>query len=175
MGWAIGGSNPDRVKGFISSANRPGQLWGPPSLILNRYRGSFQGVKRAGREVDHSPPSSAEVRNEWSCTSASSRCLDGVDRNLRDFRLPPRWRWDMRSSGILLNAAWYPRRAQISGTEFCHYIEATEWSPMNGNDELRGASSKCLPSYSSPAPCNTSQAAQSAFHWRRLSLPSYCL
>jgi len=27
------------------------------------------GVKRPGREVDHSPPSSAEVKNEWSYTS----------------------------------------------------------------------------------------------------------
>jgi len=27
------------------------------------------GVKRPGREADHSPPSSAEVKNAWSCTS----------------------------------------------------------------------------------------------------------
>jgi hypothetical protein len=25
------------------------------------------GVKRPGREADHSPPSSAEVKNAWSC------------------------------------------------------------------------------------------------------------
>jgi hypothetical protein len=35
------------------------QVLGDPSL----------GVKWPGREVDHSPPSSAEVKNEWSCTS----------------------------------------------------------------------------------------------------------
>jgi hypothetical protein len=28
-----------------------------------------QGIKRPGREVDHSPPSSAEVKNAWSYTS----------------------------------------------------------------------------------------------------------
>jgi hypothetical protein len=28
-----------------------------------------QGIKRPEREADHSPPSSAEVRNVWSCTS----------------------------------------------------------------------------------------------------------
>jgi hypothetical protein len=28
-----------------------------------------QGAKRMGREDDHSPPSSAEVKNAWSCTS----------------------------------------------------------------------------------------------------------
>ena len=33
------------------------------------YRGSFSGVKRPGREIDHSPPSSTEVKDEWFCTS----------------------------------------------------------------------------------------------------------
>jgi hypothetical protein len=32
-------------------------------------RGSFLGVKRPGREADHSHPSSAEVKNAWSYTS----------------------------------------------------------------------------------------------------------
>jgi hypothetical protein len=32
-------------------------------------RVSFPGVRRPGRESDHSPPSSAEVRNEWNYTS----------------------------------------------------------------------------------------------------------
>jgi hypothetical protein len=32
-------------------------------------RGSFPGGKRPGREADHSPPSSAEVKNAWSYTS----------------------------------------------------------------------------------------------------------
>jgi hypothetical protein len=31
--------------------------------------GSLPGTKREGREVGHSPPSSAEVKHEWSCTS----------------------------------------------------------------------------------------------------------
>jgi hypothetical protein len=31
---------------------------------------SFPGVKRSGREDDHSPPSSTEVKNKWSYTSA---------------------------------------------------------------------------------------------------------
>jgi hypothetical protein len=30
---------------------------------------SFSGVKRPGCEADHSPPSSAEVKNAWSYTS----------------------------------------------------------------------------------------------------------
>jgi len=32
-------------------------------------RDSFPGGKTAGREADHSPPSSAEVKNKWSYTS----------------------------------------------------------------------------------------------------------
>jgi len=35
--------------------------WVPGALSL--------GVKRSGREADHSPPSSAEVKNAWSYTS----------------------------------------------------------------------------------------------------------
>jgi hypothetical protein len=44
-------------------------LWGPPSLPINGHRGSFPEVKWPEREVNHSPPSSAEVKNEWSFTS----------------------------------------------------------------------------------------------------------
>jgi hypothetical protein len=32
---------------------------------------SFPGVKRPGREANQSPPSIAEVKNEWGCTSSS--------------------------------------------------------------------------------------------------------
>jgi hypothetical protein len=40
--------------------------------------GSFPGVKRPGREADHSSPSSAEVKNAWSYTSTAPICLHGV-------------------------------------------------------------------------------------------------
>jgi hypothetical protein len=40
--------------------------------------GSFSGVKRPGSEADHSPPSSAEVKNAWSYTSTPPICLHGV-------------------------------------------------------------------------------------------------
>jgi hypothetical protein len=42
---------------------------------------SIPGVKRPGREADHSPPSNAEVTNARSCTSVSSICLRGVVLN----------------------------------------------------------------------------------------------
>ena len=47
---------------------------------------SFSGVKRPGREADHSPPSSAEVKNEWSYASILPVCLRGLYRD--DFTLP---------------------------------------------------------------------------------------
>jgi hypothetical protein len=40
---------------------RPDRPWRPPSLLYTGYRVSFPGVKRPGRSLDHSPPSSAEV------------------------------------------------------------------------------------------------------------------
>jgi hypothetical protein len=41
-------------------------------------KGSFPRVNRPGREADHSPPSSAEVKNAWRYTSAPPVCLHGV-------------------------------------------------------------------------------------------------
>ena len=41
----------------------------------------FCGVKRLGRDVDHSPPSSNGAMNEWSYTSAPHTCLRGMYRD----------------------------------------------------------------------------------------------
>ena len=54
-----------------SSPKCPDRLWGPPSLLFNGYRDSLPGVVRPGREADHSPSPSAEVKNEWSYTSST--------------------------------------------------------------------------------------------------------
>jgi len=43
-------------------AIRPDRPWGPPSLLYNRSRVSFPGIKRPGRGLDHPPTSSAEVK-----------------------------------------------------------------------------------------------------------------
>lgn len=39
------------------------------SLLFSGYRGSFVWIKRPGHDADHSPPSSSELKNEWSYTS----------------------------------------------------------------------------------------------------------
>jgi hypothetical protein len=51
-----------RGKRFFSSPQLPDRLQAPLSFLSDKYRESFTGVKRPGREADHSPQSSAEVR-----------------------------------------------------------------------------------------------------------------
>jgi hypothetical protein len=63
-GWTVRNSNPGRGKRFFFSTNRPDRLWGPLSLQFNEYRGSFPGIKQPGCDVDHSPPSGAQIKNE---------------------------------------------------------------------------------------------------------------
>jgi hypothetical protein len=51
---------------IFTSLRLPDRLWGPPNLLSNGYRGFFSwGVKRPGREADHSPPTVAEVKKMW--------------------------------------------------------------------------------------------------------------
>jgi hypothetical protein len=44
-------------------------------------------IKQLRPDVDHSPPSRAEVKNEWSYTSAACICLQGMDRDSFNFDL----------------------------------------------------------------------------------------
>jgi hypothetical protein len=55
---------PDRGKTFFSIPQCPGKLWCPPNLLYNEYRWILPwGLSNQGRETDHSPSSSAEVKN----------------------------------------------------------------------------------------------------------------
>ena len=58
------GLNPCRVKRECSSAERSVWLSGPPILVFSGYGHCFLGLKQPACEVDHSSPSSAEVKNE---------------------------------------------------------------------------------------------------------------
>jgi hypothetical protein len=61
--------------------HRPYRLWGPSSLLYNGYLGSLPQVKRPGLGVNHSPLSSADVKNKWSYTSTAPTCPRGVHRD----------------------------------------------------------------------------------------------
>jgi hypothetical protein len=54
----------------VLGATQPSIQWVPGALSL--------GVKRPESEADHSPASSAEVKNAWSCTSTPPVRLHGV-------------------------------------------------------------------------------------------------
>jgi hypothetical protein len=59
-GWTVRGSYSSGGEIFRT---RPGRPWGPPSLLCNKYRVSFPGVKRPGRGVDH-PPLAPRLKKE---------------------------------------------------------------------------------------------------------------
>jgi len=50
-------------KRYLCFTDRPDRHWHLPSLPLNWYRSSFPRVTRLGRDVDHSPPPSAEANS----------------------------------------------------------------------------------------------------------------
>jgi hypothetical protein len=67
--------------------NCPECLSGLHSLLMNSYQGSFLGVKWLGHEVDPSPPSSTEVKNEWHHTFSPPLRLHGTHRHNFTFQL----------------------------------------------------------------------------------------
>ena len=76
---------PERARDVLQ--NRTHWLWGPPRHLLKGYRSCLAGVKRSGRDVDHSPPPSAGVKNQWSHTSLPPTCLHGVVKDRFTFYL----------------------------------------------------------------------------------------
>jgi hypothetical protein len=58
---------------YFSKMSRPAV--GPSQPPTEWYAGSFLGVERSGRVADHSPPSRAKVKSEWSYIFAPSICL----------------------------------------------------------------------------------------------------
>jgi hypothetical protein len=62
---------------LFTTSSRP--ALGPTQPPVKWIPGTLSvGVKRPGRETDHSPPSSAEVKNSWSYIANSPIRLHGV-------------------------------------------------------------------------------------------------
>jgi hypothetical protein len=71
VGYGLDGRGVGRVKNFFFfTSSRPALgLTQPPTQGMPRA--PFLGVKRPGREADHSPPTSADVKNMWIYTTAA--------------------------------------------------------------------------------------------------------
>jgi len=63
---------------ILSSQNLTRPALRPTEFPIQGYGGSFPGLKRPGREADHTPPSSSEGKNEWIYTSTPTVILHGV-------------------------------------------------------------------------------------------------
>jgi len=69
----------EALMGFLSLLHASRPLSGPTQLPIQWVPWAFTtGLKRAGRETDHSPPSSVEVKNVLSYASAPPIRLHGV-------------------------------------------------------------------------------------------------
>ena len=69
--------NPDREKRLVSSQHFQS---GFGDHLASYSVGA--GANRPGCKAEHSPPSSAGVRNEWSCTYIRCICLDVLFKDL---------------------------------------------------------------------------------------------
>ena len=70
MDWTVRGSNPRRKKKILQNFQAGSGVHPTPCLVGSG--GSFSGVKWPTRKVNQAPPSSVEVKNEWSYTSTPS-------------------------------------------------------------------------------------------------------
>ena len=67
------------VEIYFSFLQKVQRVLGSTQRPVQGYRVTFLGLKRPEPEVYHSSLSSAEVKNEWSCTSARPTCLHDVN------------------------------------------------------------------------------------------------
>ena len=78
------GSNSCNGKRLSFSPKRVQTVSGAHPASSSRAAGCFPGVKRSGRECSHVSLSSAEVKNEWNCSSAP-KCFLDISRDTLGF------------------------------------------------------------------------------------------
>jgi hypothetical protein len=97
----------------VSSPKRPRRLRGPSSLLFIEYWHPFQGIKRPGRDVDHTSPSSGEIKKEWSHTSSHPIRLCGLDKD--KFRFPCATYCNSNQHSFCPHTILWPRWTIIGG------------------------------------------------------------
>jgi hypothetical protein len=85
---------------FYFHQNCPDRLCCLLSLIVKVYRGYFPWVRQAGREVTHLPPSSGEIKNEWSYTPTPPVYPHDVDKE---------------NFALIFMSSWTEQRARRTG------------------------------------------------------------
>jgi hypothetical protein len=75
--WSLTLTEEHRLRVFRNKALR--KVFGSKRKETIGGQTILRAAEQPGREVNHSPPSSAEVKNEWSHTSTPIR-LHGVDK-----------------------------------------------------------------------------------------------
>jgi hypothetical protein len=76
----ISGSN-HGGKRLYPSSKFPEQLWGPPSLLQWVTRVLFSEAKQLAHKANHSPPHTAEIKDECSYTSTTPSYLHSIYRD----------------------------------------------------------------------------------------------
>ena len=83
MDWMVWGSNSGRGKRLFTHLDsvQTGSGAHPASYSVRTWvLSGGREVKQSEREVSHSPPSRAKVKNEWTHTSTPPICLHGVEK-----------------------------------------------------------------------------------------------
>ena len=127
--------NRGRGKSFLFSKNRPYHVWGPRRLLFNVHWVYFPEIRRAERERDHWPASSAEVKNTYSYEFRDVIRADIPLPNFENF--PPDWRlWSKQFSNKSLyrdaaNGRNLFLKMQFSWQNYCavisHYLRRKNW------------------------------------------------
>jgi hypothetical protein len=77
--WGLGFDSRRRGLGILLFTTPSRTALGPTQRPIQSVPGALSlGVKRPGRQADHSPPSSAKVKNAWNYTSTPQIRLHGV-------------------------------------------------------------------------------------------------
>ena len=133
-GWMIRGLKPVRANSFFSSSKSSRPALGATHRPVKWVPWFFSGAKC---DVDHSPSSSVEVKNEWSYTSASCTWFHGVGGDNSTFYGKQRFITVSKTAQSLLihfNIVIFPFCMCLDvSSDFCWHIVKSGCSGMAGD------------------------------------------